>query len=443
MKLWKNALLLVLAALLVLSACAPPPVVPTNGPSIELTPVEKPLDKDAFLISSQPRQVSPAVSENALAELVSGNTAFALDLYRLLAQQSGNLFYSPYSISLALAMTYAGARGQTEQQMAQAMHFNLPQADLHPAFNTLDQRLRPLDAKPVEGEEQPFQLNIANSLWGQQDYEFLTEFLDTLAANYGAGMYRVDYNQHENARLQINAWVEEQTRDKIKDLIQPGVLNPLTRLVLVNAIYFKGAWLNPFDKGATQPAEFNLLDGSRVSVEMMSQWDDMSYLRGEDFAVVDLAYKGSPISMLIIVPDEGKFAEIESALTPAQLESIRSGLGMASVKLSMPKFKFESSFGLSQALKDLGMPDAFDPNRADFSGMTEKPELFISDVVHKAFVDVNEEGTEAAAATAVVMEVMAMPLEEAELTIDRPFLFLIHDRSNGSVLFLGRVVDPR
>ncbi len=443
MKPWKNVLLLLLAALLALSACAPKPAVTPDVPPSEPTPVDKPVNNEALLISSQSRQVSPAASESALAELVSGNTAFALDLYRLLARQPGNLFYSPYSISLALAMTYAGARGETEQQMAQALRFNLPQADLHPAFNALDQRLRPLDAKPAEGEEQPFQLNIANSLWGQQDFEFLAEFLDTLAANYGAGMYRVDYSQPEDARLRINAWVEDQTRDKIKDLIQPGMLNPLTRLVLANAIYFKGAWVNPFDKDATRAAEFTLLDGSPVSVEMMSQWKDMSYLRGEDFAAVDLAYKDSTISMLVIVPDEGKFMDVEAGLTPAQLESIRGGLGMASVKLSMPKFQFESSFGLSQALQELGMPAAFDRALADFSGMTGKPNLFISNVVHKAYVDVNEEGTEAAAATAVIMELKAMPLEEADLTIDRPFLFLIQDRSSGTVLFAGRVVDPR
>ncbi|MEN4010794.1 MAG: serpin family protein [Bellilinea sp.] len=439
----KNTLLFVLAALLMLSACAPQPVLTPDEPPVEPTPVEEPVNQETFLISDQPRQTSPAASESALAELVSGNTAFALNLYQMLARQPGNLFYSPYSISLALAMTYAGARAETEQQMAQALHFNLPQAELHPAFNLLDQRLRPLDDQPAQDEEQPFQLNIANSLWGQQDFEFLDEFLDTLAANYGAGMYRVNYNQPEDARLKINAWVEDQTRDKIKDLIQPGSLSPLTRLVLANAIYFKAAWQSPFDKEATSAGEFTLLDGSEVSAEMMSQWQDMYYLRGEDFAAVDLAYRDSNMSMLVIVPDAGKFADVEAGLTPEGLETIRGGLAMASVRLSMPKFSFESSFGLSEALKELGMPAAFDDELADFSGMTGKPDLVISDVVHKAFVDVNEDGTEAAAATAVIMKVMAMPLEEAELTIDRPFLFLIQDRSNGTVLFLGRVVDPR
>lgn len=433
-----------LIGVLLLSACAPAATMTPPQPTAQPTPQEKDMDENALLTSSRPRNTAPPSGEIALRELVSGNTAFAIDLYQRLAEKPGNLFYSPYSISLALAMTYAGARGETERQMAQTLRFSLPQQQLHPAFNMLDLNLRPLEQKPAAQDEQPFQLNIANSLWGQEGFDFLPEFLDLLAENYGAGMYRVDYGDPESARRQINLWVEEQTKEKIKDLIAEGVLNPLTRLVLVNAIYFKGAWVYPFDPEATREAPFTLLDGSRVNVPMMHLSKDLLYLRGKNYAAIRLPYRDSAMGMLIIVPDEGKFEEVEKALTPQMLEEIRSNLSLAAVRLAMPKFKMETDFNLSRTLAEMGMPAAFDRTLADFSGMTGRKDLFISDVVHKAYVDVNEEGTEAAAATAVIMELKAMPMNEVELTIDRPFLFfIIEDQRSGTMLFAGRVVDPR
>lgn len=438
-KLW----ILVVSCGLILSACGPAATTVSPQPTLEPTPREKGMDENALLISSRPRNTAPLSGDVALRELVNGNTAFAIDLYQRLAEEPGNLFYSPYSISLALAMTYAGARGETERQMAQTLRFDLPQEQLHPAFNMLDLNLRPLDQKPAGEDEQPFQLNIANSLWGQAGFDFLPEFLDLLAENYGAGMYRVDYSDPESARQRINGWVEEQTREKIKDLITQGMLNPMTRLVLVNAIYFKGAWVYPFDKESTRDAPFTLLDGSQVNVPMMYLAKDLLYWRGKNYAVVRLPYQDSAMGMLIIVPDAGKFEEVEKALTPQMLDEMRSNLSLAAVKLAMPKFKMETGFNLSQTLAEMGMPVAFDRSLADFSGMTGRKDLFISNVVHKAFVDVNEEGTEAAAATAVIMELKAAPMNEAELTIDRPFLFLIEDRQSGTVLFAGRVVDPR
>ncbi|GIV65403.1 MAG: serine/threonine protein kinase [Bellilinea sp.] len=439
----KKMCFVMLAAVLILSACAPvAPIVPPQ-PTAEPTPKENGMDESALLISSRPRNTAPPSGDVALRKLVNGNTAFAIDLYQRLAEEPGNLFYSPYSISLALAMTYAGARGETERQMAQTLRFSLPQAQLHPAFNMLDLNLRPLEQKPASEDEQPFQLNIANSLWGQAGFDFLPEFLDLLAENYGAGMYRVDYNDPENARRQINGWVEEQTREKIKDLIAQGMLNPMTRLVLVNAIYFKGAWVYPFDKESTRDAPFTLLDGSRVNVPMMYLAKDLLYLRGKNYTVVRLPYRDSSMGMTILVPDEGQFVDVEKALTPKLLGEIRSNFSLAAVRLAMPKFKMETSFNLSQTLAEMGMPAAFDRSLADFSGMTGRKDLFISNVVHKAYVDVNEEGTEAAAATAVIMELKAMPMNEVELTIDRPFLFFIEDQQSGTLLFAGRVVDPR
>jgi serpin B len=439
----KKVCLVILTGVLILSACAPAATTAPPQPTPEPTPKESGMDQESLLISSRPRNTAPPSGEIALRELVSGNTAFAIDLYQRLAEKPGNLFYSPYSISLALAMTYAGARGETERQMAQTLRFSLPQEQLHPAFNMLDLNLRPLEQKTPAADEQPFQLNIANSLWGQEGFDFLPEFLDLLAENYGAGMYRVDYRQPETARRLINGWVEEQTREKIKDLIAEGVLNPLTRLVLVNAIYFKGAWVYPFDEEATREAPFTLLDGSQVNVPMMHLAKDLLYWRGENYSAVRLPYRDSSMAMLILVPDEGKFEEVEKALTPQMLEEIRSNIALAAVRLAMPKFKMETSFDLSRTLAEMGMPEAFDRSLADFSGMTGRKDLFISDVVHKAFVDVNEAGTEAAAATAVIMELKAMPMNEVELTIDRPFLFFIEDQQSGTLLFAGRVVDPR
>ncbi len=432
-----------LAVVLILSACAPAATNVPPQPTAEPTPRENGMSEETLLISSRPRNTSPSSGDVALRELVGGNTAFAVDLYQRLAEEPGNLFFSPYSISLALAMTFAGARGETEQQMAQTLRFTLPQEQLHPAFNMLDLNLRPPEQKTPTADEQPFQLNIANSLWGHAGFDFLPEFLDLLAENYGAGMYRVDYSDPETARQLINRWVEEQTREKIKELIAQGMLNPMTRLVLVNAIYFKGAWVYPFDRELTREAPFTLLDGSQVNVPMMYLARDFLYMRGKNFSAVRLPYQDSSIGMLLIVPDEGQFGEVEKAFTPQLLEEIRSNLSLAAVRLSMPKFKMETDFNLSQTLANMGMPAAFDRSLADFSGMTGRKDLFISNVVHKAYVDVNEEGTEAAAATAVIMELKGMPMNEVELTIDRPFLFFIEDQQSGTLLFAGRVVDPR
>lgn len=434
----------IILVLLFVSACSPqpvePPLEPTRQPQANPTsPAQESPMTDSPLISDRPRQTSPQIPSADLQSLATGNSAFAVDLYRRLMAEDGNLFYSPYSISLALAMTYAGARAETERQMADTLHFGLPQASLHPAFNALDQQLRPLTrAAGVED----FRLNIANSLWGQQGFEFNPEFLDTLAENYGAGMYRVDFAQSEAARQLINDWVAEQTEQKIEDLIPEGALNDLTRLVLANAIYFKGNWVYPFDQDATRPADFNLLDGSTASVPMMALSATLPYTRGDGYQAVQMSYRESNTSMVAVVPDVGTFEAFEQGLDAAALEEVLAGFSSAQVELKMPKFKVESSFGLRDALQEMGMPLAFDPDQADFSGMSAAPDMFISDVVHKAYVNVDEEGTEAAAATAVIVGVTSMPAETVQLTIDRPFLFLIIDRTNNTILFMGRVVNP-
>jgi len=406
----------------------------------------------AVLASEKERATSPDVSNADLNRLVEGNSAFAFDLYRFLAEQEGegkgNLFYSPYSISLALAMTYAGAHGETGEQMADALHFILPQDDLHPAFNALDQELarRGENAKGKQDADdqhpEGFRLNIANAIWGQRDYTFLDAFLDTLASNYGAGLRVLDFaGSPEESRVTINDWISEQTEGKIEDLIPQGAIDSLTRLVLTNAIYFNAAWARPFEEDATQDGPFTLLDGSEVTVSMMHQTETFGYAEGDSYQVVELPYDGNEMSMLILLPREDKFGTFEGVLDAAQMESIVAGIEQKQVKLAMPKFEFESAFGLTRVLSEMGMPQAFS-GAADFSAMTGREDLFISEVLHKAFVSVDEAGTEAAAATAVIMSLTAMPEEPVEVSVDHPFIFLIRDIETGAILFVGRVVDP-
>jgi len=398
-----------------------------------------------LLMSDKPRDTSPEVSEGDLALLTEGNSAFAFELYQALRQQEDNqddnLFYSPYSISVALAMTYAGARGDTAEEMADILRFLLDQNSLHPAFNWLDTELasRGEGAQGADGEA--FRLNIVNAIWGQKDYSFLTEFLDVLAENYGAGLRVLDFiNETEKSRITINDWVSDQTEGRIPDLIPQGVIDALTRLVLTNAIYFNAAWEYPFDKKTTANGPFYLLDGGQVSVPMMKQTESFGYTEGDGYQAVELLYDGGELSMVILLPASGDFGAFEQGLEAQGVSDIISDLQPAEVGLTMPKFKFDSEFSLKDTLEGMGMELAFS-GAADFSGMTGTPDLCISEVLHKAFVSVYESGTEAAAATAVVMRETAMPGEPVEVTIDHPFIFLIRDIETGAILFVGRVLN--
>ncbi|MFC1943896.1 serpin family protein [Chloroflexota bacterium] len=396
----------------------------------------------ALAMSDKQRITSPHVASGDLSELVSGNTAFAFDLYQSLRSDEGNLFYSPYSISLALAMTYAGARGETERQMAETLHFALSQGFLHPTFNDLDLEMvnRGEGARGKDGDG--FRLNIVNAIWGQKDYAFLSEFLDVLAQNYGAGLRLLDFvNETEKSRITINDWVSDQTEGRIEDLIPQGVIDAMTRLVLTNAIYFNAAWLNPFDEDMTRDGIFRLIGGGEMTVPMMWQSESLGYAEGDGYCAVELPYDGNELSMVILLPDEGKFGAFEGSLDSAFVDDIIGELTYRQVALTMPKYEFESEFSLVKALAEMGMPVAFSKS-ADFSGMTGNLDLFIGDVLHKAFVSVDESGTEAAAATAVVMELKAAPGEPLSVTVDRPFIFLIRDIKTGTVLFVGRVMDP-
>jgi serpin B len=394
------------------------------------------------------RETAPQVAGDDLQDLAAGNSAFAFDLFQALRGEEGNLFYSPYSISVALAMTYAGARNETETEMADTLHFSLPQERLHPAFNGLDLELvkraegaEGLDEAPGEPGE-GFRLNIANALWGQEGYPFLPQFLDLLARNYGAGMRLVDFmGDVEAARVTINDWVSEQTEGKIEDLIPPGMLDATTRLVLTNAIYFNAAWADPFEELATSDGPFYLLDGSQVTASLMQQTETFGYARGDGYQLVELPYSGHEMSMVILLPDEGGYEAFEEGLDASTVEAMLNGASSQRLNLTMPRFEFDDQFSLGETLADMGMPLAFS-NQADFSGMTGQRDLFISAVVHKAFVAVDEQGTEAAAATAVGMAMSAIQADPAQVRIDRPFVFFIRDIQTGTILFVGRVLDP-
>jgi serpin B len=434
-------LTIAVGAVMLLIGCAAPAEPDDNGPSqaTDVSPSESPTGQQissSDLSSDNQRQPGTS-SQEELAALVEGNSAFALDLYQHLKTDGGNLFYSPYSISLALAMTYGGARNQTDEQMAQALNFLLSQETLHPAFNTLDMTLL-----AYGGDNDSFELNVANAIWAQQGYQFLQSYLDLLAENYGAGLNTLDFTGDPDGSAEtINDWVSEQTEERITDLVAPEMF-ALARLVLTNAIYFKGQWALPFEESATVDENFTLLDGSSVAVPMMSQTEGFRYTESDGYQAISMSYLGAPVSMIIVLPEEGRFEEVESLISAEFVDDLVADWGFQSVALSMPKFTYESEFSLTEILSAMGMPIAFS-GEADFSGMTGSRELFISDVVHKAFVAVDEAGTEAAAATAVIMAESAAMIEDpVDMKIDRPFFYLIRDDDTGTILFAGRVLDP-
>ena len=400
-------------------------------------------DRYTFASSDLPREKSPDVSGADLLELCDGNMEFAFDIYDLLSEDGKNFMFSPFSISQALAMTWGGARGNTETQMQDTMHFTLGQDGTHPAFNLLDLELQSRGEGASGRDEEPFRLNIANSTWGQIDWPWQQAYLDLLGVNYGAGMRLVNFIQSpEECRLIINDWVEDKTENRIQDLLPEGIITQITRLVLVNAIYFNAAWNEPFEEDMTHPGTFTLNSGDTVTTDLMEQTHDHYYAEGGNWQALDIHYDGDELSMLVILPDRDHFDEIESGLSADFVNDVVSGLEYAEVEVTFPKFGYVSEFNLSDALSSLGMTDAFIPGIADFSGMDGSNGLFIQDVVHKAFIEVDEEGTEAAAATGVVVGFTSAPVGDYTFRADHPFIYLIRDIATGAVLFVGRVMDP-
>ena len=424
-----------------------PAATPAPTAAKLITPVSPSPAAVAALRSGKDRS-APTAEAADLGQLVRGNNAFAFDLYRALSDGEYNLFFSPFSISQALVMTSAGARGETLRQMEATLHYRLPQSELHPAFNALDLTLASRGKEPRgapnDGTDggQYFRLNIANAIWGQDGYHFLPEFLDVLAEHYGAGMMAMDFvGAPDESRVRINDWVAEETEGKVKDLLPPGMIDPTTRLVLTNAIYFNASWLWQFNPMDTEVRPFHLAEGGTVKVPMMTETNGYGYARGDGYQVVDVPYSWGELSMTILLPDEGGMREFQGSLSSVLLDQIMASIETVPVTLTMPLFEFESEFRLGDTLAEMGMPDAF-AAAADFSGMTDSRDPWISEVVHKAFVSVDEEGTEAAAATGVNMLLGGFGEDTIAVTVDRPFIFLIRDTGTGAVLFLGRVSNP-
>ena len=379
---------------------------------------------------------SQAGDEKALA---GGNNEFAIELYKVLSKNSGNLFFSPSSISTALAMTYAGARKKTAEEMARVLHFTLKGAALHQAFGAMIKKMN------EAGQKGTYSLSIANRLWGQKGCAFLPEFVNEKKTYYNAPIELLDFaGGTEKSRLTINGWVEKMTSGKIQDLLQAGIITRDTRLVLTNAIYFRANWEKEFKKDMTAKEPFFVSAQDKREVDMMhKQGEKLRYAKTEDAALLELPYKGSELSMVVLLPDKiDGLRKLEDSLTTEKLDTMLQSLSRHGISVSFPRFKTSAELVLNETLSALGMKDAFNSGVADFSGMTGDKTLAISTVVHKAFVAVDEEGTEAAAATAVVMYRGGACPENIPFRVDHPFIFLIRDNHTGSILFMGRIVDP-
>ncbi|MDD1713106.1 MAG: serpin family protein [Methanoregulaceae archaeon] len=379
--------------------------------------------------------------------MAEGNNRFAFDLYSQLAKvqrySSGNLFFSPFSLSSALAITYEGAEGKTAEEIRSVFYFPENDTARREGFSALNAGINSAD--PL------YALRTANALWAEKTYPFLPEYTGTAERYYGAKTANLDFIGHpEESRVTINTWVEDKTEDRIIDLIPSGVIDPMTRLVITNAIYFKGEWVKQFDKNKTADAEFRRAPGKTVTVPMMQRTDDDAvflYAETSDLQLLSMPYEqtaGKELSMVILLPRSDDLTTTEASLSAVTLTTLQRAATPRRVMTYLPKFTLETKYSLPDTLSAMGMPTAFTGN-ADFSGMDGTKNLIISDVIHQAFVDVNEEGTEASAATAVVVKLAAAPGGSGPIPVfraDHPFIFLIQENETGSILFMGRVMNP-
>ena len=397
-----------------------------------------------LLKSNLARDTSPAASDADLAAVVAANTAFAIKSFAsLAADPDSNAIFSPYSITMASALLAPGALGTTLSGIEQALSFSLPQDRLNPALNRLDQILAGETtgaALDTNGLAEPIFTN-ANAVWSQQGFSILQTYLDTLAINYGAGVHLTDFNgATEVSRQTINDWVAAQTNQRILNLLPQGSVTRDTLLVLTNAVWFKASWASQFSPGATLNRSFSNHNGSSSSVPFMSQQLSALYAQADGCQAIELPYAGNKLSMLVIMPDPGSFDSFATSLTPDVLSGLIGNMAAKEVAFSLPKFTFSSSFDLGAMLRSFGMNDAFDPARADFSGIDGARDLSVASALHQAFIGVDENGTEAAAATAYGMVGTAVRLPDLTLAIDHPFMYLIRERQTGSILFMGKVV---
>ncbi len=384
-----------------------------------------------------------AASPVSVTDIVSANNQFAFDLYAKYKSKEGNIFFSPYSISTALAMAYEGARGKTQEEIQAVFHFPIDDNVRRNAFTEI--------YNEINKKDKDYILSTANALWAEKDYQFLPEYFNLIDKYYGGKVTNLDFiREPEPSRLTINNWVEERTNKRIKDLIPSGVINGLTRLILTNAIYFKGKWFKQFDPKLTKEEDFKVTPERSAKVQMMhlAKIEELGYFENDQIQILELPYKGRDLSMLILLPKSGDLKTLEESLTTEKLSEWRKGLHEREVKVYIPKFKFETEYFMAKDLAEMGMPTAFTlgidfGEEADFSGMTGNKRLNIDQVIHQAFVEVNEEGTEAAAATAVIMqECVSIPEEPKIFKADHPFIFIIEQKKTGNILFLGRVNEP-
>jgi serpin B len=384
------------------------------------------------------KKVPLADDANATAEsvisLINSLNDFSFNFYnQISSSEDDNIFFSPYSIFVALSMAYEGAKQNTSLEMQNVL--NVLQNDsvtlgtFGKVYNLLNQNQR------------GYKINTANAFWAHEDYEFLQDYLYLLKNYYMAEANELDFAKNAEAAETINTWIEEKTNDKIKDMIDPGMLSEMTKLVLTNAIYFKGLWKNQFDPDDTFEREFKLLNENQVQVEMMSQESDFNYTETDDLQILELDYAGNQLSMIIVLPKENNISIAEKAINNQNLTSWKNDFYEIEINVQIPKFKFEKKYVLNDLLKEMGITEAFLPGIADFSGMDGTRYLYIGTALHQSFVEVNEEGTEAAAATAIIMEATAIP-EYKEFIADHPFVFLIQHKETGAILFMGKVLDP-
>lgn len=426
----------VLAILLIFSAgCTGTAPVQPVSPTVEKTPVGQ---------TPTPVIITDAGSTNAVAD---ANNRFAFDLYSHLAKDGeytgSNIFFSPVSLSSALAITYEGARGKTAEEIQSVFYFPENDSSRREGFSGLNAGLNNGDSS--------YSLRTANALWAEKTYPFLTEYVNTAERSYGAKTTNLDFKGHpEDSRITINSWVENKTEDRIKDLIPAGAIDPLTRLVITNAIYFKGDWVKQFDKNQTTDAEFRIAPGKTVKIPMMQRTDENAeylYAENKDLQMLSMPYEhttGKKLSMVVLLPKADNLSTTEASLSADTLSVLQQSATSRRVMVYFPKFTLKTRYSLPDTLGAMGMPTAFTDN-ADFSGMDGTKYLLISDVIHQAFVDVNEEGTEAAAATAVVMRLAVAPANPEPVPVfraDHPFIFLIQDDETGAILFMGRVINP-
>jgi serpin B len=386
--------------------------------------------------ASPPRADDSGATPEGIRSVADANNQFALELYSNIRNgEDGNIFYSPYSIFVALAMTYEGAREQTADEIQSVFHFPSDNTTLRSSLAAIYNELNRADAS--------YMLRTANALWVQQNYPLLEKYLSTIEKYYVGKASKVDFEKAtEQARQTINGWVQQETNNRIKDLLPQGILNPLTRLVLTNAIYFAGTWVKQFSESATAEQDFRVSENQTVKVPMMSRTDDgavFNYGEAENLQILEMQYESGNLSMLVLLPKNGNLTSLEDSLTLEKLDQWRNELTEQRVDVFIPKFSFTAKCSLRSNLIEMGMPTAF-TSSADFSGIDGTRDLFIQDVIHKAFIDVNEKGTEAAAATAVVMTLAVS--HTPQFWANHPFMFIIQDRSTGNILFLGRVIDP-